>query len=118
MGVGDYQPDADQAAALELAQEFQPERFGFGGADIYAEYLASAVGVDCHSHGHRDRDDASLLPYLYVGRIDPEIGPIALNRPVQECLDPLVDLFAQSADLAFGDAAHAHGLDQIVHRAG
>nr|WP_280178807.1 hypothetical protein [Mesorhizobium delmotii] len=29
-----------------------------------------------------------------------------------------VDLFAQPADLTFGDAAHAHGLDQVVDRAG
>ena len=30
----------------------------------------------------------------------------------------LVDLLAQPADLALGDAAHAHGLDQVVDRAG
>jgi hypothetical protein len=42
----------------------------------------------------------------------------SFDRTVQERLDPVVDLFAQAADLALGDAARAHGLDQIVHPAG
>ena len=59
-----------------------------------------------------------LLAHLHVGRVDPDVGPVALDRPVEEGLHPLVDLLAQPADLALGDAAHAHGLDQVVDRAG
>jgi hypothetical protein len=58
------------------------------------------------------------LAHLQVGRVDPQVGPIALQRAVQERLHLLVDLLAQPADLALGDAAHAHGLDQVVDRAG
>jgi len=32
-------------------------------------------------------------------------------------MDPFVDLLAQPGHLALGDAAHAHGLHQIIHRA-
>ena len=42
----------------------------------------------------------------------------AFDRPAQERFDPGVDLLAQPADLALGDAAHAHGPDRIVDRAG
>ena len=55
---------------------------------------------------------------LHVGRVQPDIGPIAFERPVEESLHPLVDLLAQPGDLALGDAGSAHGLDQIVDRAG
>ncbi len=50
--------------------------------------------------------------------IDPQIWPVALDRPIEEGLDLAVDLLAQPTDLALGDATHAHGLDQIVDRAG
>jgi hypothetical protein len=44
-------------------------------------------------------------------------GPIAFNGALQEALDTLVDHLAQARDLALGDAAHAHGLDELVDRA-
>ena len=37
---------------------------------------------------------------------------------VRKVLHPLVDLGAEPADLALGDAVHAHSADQVVHRAG
>ena len=112
------QLDAAQAAPGELAQEGRPEGLGLGRPDVHAEHLAPAVAVDADGDDHRDGDDAAGLADLHVGRVDPEIGPVALDRPVEEGLHPLVDLLAQPADLALGDAAHAHGLDQIVDRAG
>ena len=51
-------------------------------------------------------------PDLHVGRVDPQIRPVALDRPVEEGLHALVDLLAQPGDLALGDAGHAHRLDQ------
>src|SRR5438477_12992530 len=42
----------------------------------------------------------------------------ALDGAAQEGLHPLVDLAAQSRDLAFGDALHPHGPYQIIDRAG
>jgi hypothetical protein len=44
--------------------------------------------------------------------------PVAFERPAQERLHPLVDLFAQPRDLALGDAAHPHGLHQVIDRTG
>ena len=58
------------------------------------------------------------LADLHVGGVEPEIRPVALDRPVEEGLHLLVDLLAQPDDLALGDAAHAHRLDQVVDRAG
>ena len=58
------------------------------------------------------------LSHLHVVGVDPQIGPIAFERPAQEGFDLLIDLIAQPADLALGDAAHAHGFDQIVDQTG
>ena len=98
MGVGDDQLDAAQAAARELAQELGPERLGLGRADVHAEHLAPAVAVDADRDDHRDRDDAAVLAHLHVGGVDPEIRPVALDRPVEEGLHLVVDLLAQPAD--------------------
>src|SRR5882757_61511 len=43
----------------------------------------------------RDRDDAAAVADLEVGGIKPEIRPFALERPVEEGIDPLVDVLAQ-----------------------
>jgi hypothetical protein len=44
------------------------------------------------------------------GGVDPQARPRALERPLQEGVDPLVDLLAQPRDLGFADAGHAHRL--------
>ena len=54
----------------------------------------------------------------FVGRVQPEVRPVALDRAVEKGLHPAVDLLAQARDLALGDAAHPHGLDQLIDRAG
>ncbi len=118
MRVGDDELDATQAASRQLAQELRPDRLGLRGADLHAQHLAPAVGVDADGDDDGDRDDAPAAAHLQVGGVDPQIGPVALDRPVEEGLHLAVDLLAQPRDLALGDAAHAHGLDQIVDRAG
>ena len=115
VGVGDHQLHSAQAAPGQLAQELDPERGRLGDADVHAQHLAPAITVDPHGDDHRHRDDASVLAHLQIGGVNPDIGPVALDRPAQEGLDPLVDLLAKPRHLALGDAAHAHGLDQIVH---
>src|SRR5262249_58382366 len=102
----------------QLAEEGRPEGLGLGRADIHAEHFAAAVAVDADGDDDGDRDDAAGLADLHVGGVDPQIGPVALDRSLEEGLHPVVDLFAQAADLALGNAAHAHGLDQLVDRAG
>jgi len=104
--------------AFELAQELDPEGLGLRDADRHAEHLAPAVGVDRDRDGHRDRDDAPGLAHLHIRRIEPEIGPVALNGALEEGAHTLVDLGAHPRDLALGDAGHAERLDQLVDRAG
>src|SRR5208283_1240755 len=49
---------------------------------------------------------------------EPDVGPVALDRAAEEGFDLVVDLLAQPADLALGDAVHAHGAHEVVDRAG
>jgi hypothetical protein len=118
MGVRDHQLHAAQAAPGELAQEPGPEGLRFRGADVHAENLAPAVAVDADGEDDGNRHDTAGMANLHVGRVEPEIGPVALDRPVEKGLHPAVDLLAQTRDLALRDAGHAHGLDQLVDRAG
>ena len=103
MSVGNDQFDAFQAAALELAQGVGPENFGFRRADVHAEDFASPVGVDADRDDHRHADHSAFLADFEVRRVDPQIRPFALNGAVEEGLDPVVDVGAQPADLAFRD---------------
>jgi hypothetical protein len=79
--VGDDELDAAQAAVGERAQEPGPEDLGLGGAGGDAQDLAAAVGVDADSDYDGDADDPTALPRCQVGGVDPEVGPMALDRP-------------------------------------
>ena len=114
MGIRDDEFDAAQAASCQLAQEVGPEGLGFRGADRQAQHLTPAVAVDADRDDHRDRDDVAVATRLHIGRVQPDIGPFAFERTVEEGRD----LAAQPADLALGDAGHAHRTDQLVDRAG
>ena len=51
----------------------------------------------------------------FPGFLEPRrIGPVTFRRPGAEGLHLVVDLAALPADLALGDAAHAHRLHQLV----
>ena len=118
MAIGDDELHPAQTTPRQLAQKSGPEGLRFGGTDIHAQNLTPTVAVDADGDDDRHRDDPAGLAHLHIGRVDPQIGPVALDRPVEEGLDPFVDLFAEPRDLALGDAAHPHRLDQIVDRAG
>ena len=117
MGVGDDQLHPAQTATRQRAQEARPERLGLRGPDAHAQDFALPLGVHRDGDYHRHRDDPPGLPDLHVGRIDPQVGPVTLDRAVQEGAHPLVDLGAQPRDLALRDPAHAHRLHQLVDRA-
>lgn len=117
-GVRDHQLDATQAAAEQASEEIGPEGGGFRGADMPAHDLALAIGVGGHGDYGRDTDDAPALALLEVSGIEPKIGPFAFERAVEEAVHPFVDVLAEFADGAFGDAAQADGLDQILDAAG
>jgi hypothetical protein len=86
--------------------------------DIHPQHLAPAVAADGDRDDDRGRDDAPADAAFEVSRVEPQIGPIAFQRPVEKGLDPAVDLPAQPADLALRDTAHPHRLDHGVDRAG
>ena len=88
---------------------------GLRGAHLQAQHLTLAVGVHADSHYDRDAHDAPGLTRLHVGRVNPQVGPVALDLAPQEGVDPFVEFAAQAADLALGNAAHAQRLDQVVH---
>src|SRR5450755_2612018 len=94
VAVADHQLDATQAAPVQAAQELGPEGLGFRVPDLQAEHLALALGVDPHRHYHGHAHDASGLPGLHVGRVDPQVRPVALDLAVEERADPLVELAA------------------------
>jgi hypothetical protein len=47
----------------------------------------SPVAVDADSDNDRRRDDATGVALLHVGRVDPQEGPITLDRSVEEGFD-------------------------------
>ena len=116
--IGDEELDAAQPPARQLAQELRPDRLGLRGADLHAQHLAPSVAVDADGDDDGDRHDAPPATDLQVGGVDPQIRPVAFDRPLQEGLHLAVDLLAQPADLALGDAGHPHRLHQVVDRAG
>lgn len=117
MGIGDDKLHAAQAAARQLAQELRPDRLGLRGAYLHAQHLAPAVAIDADRDDDGDGDDAATATDLQVGGVDPQIRPVAFDRSLEEGFHLAVDLFAQPRDLALGDAAHPHRLDEIVNRA-
>jgi hypothetical protein len=116
VGVGYDQLHAPKAPPCELAQELGPDRLGLGSAYVQTQNLAPPVGVHPDGDDDGDRDDPPAAPDLEVGGVDPQVGPIAFERAVQERLHLAVDLLAQAAHLALGDARHAHGLDEVIDR--
>lgn len=118
MIVRDHQSDPAQAAACKRAQEFHPKGLGFRGARGHVQHLAPAVAIDADGNDHRHRDHPAVLAHLDVGGAEPDVGPIALQRTVEEAGNLVVDLAAQPRDLALGNAGHTHGLDQVIDRAG
>ena len=114
--VRDHELDAAQAASGQALQEVRPEEgLGFPAGQCRARRSHQpSFGVGGHSSYRRDRDDASALAHLQVGRIQPQIGPVAFERPFEEGLHPLVDFLAQFRDLALRDAGKPHRLRDLV----
>lgn len=82
------------ATPSERAHEGGPEGLGLERTDVHAQHLASAVAVEDQRDDHRHRDDSPVLAHLHVSLIDPEIGPAALDRPVEQGRHTLVNALA------------------------
>src|SRR5437016_12141457 len=100
MGVRDHQLDAAEATLEQALQEGRPKRLGLRGTDAEADDLTPAVGRDRHGDYCCHRDDPAAVTNLKVGGVEPQIGPFAVDWPVEKGIHPLVDVFAQLGDLA------------------
>ena len=118
MGVGDDQLGAVEPARLQAAQEVHPEGLRLRRAEPQADDLAPPVGVGGDGDYRRDADDPPALTDLEIGGVEPDIGPVAGQGPVEELADPLVDVLAELRDRALGDAGQPHRLRQFVDAAG
>jgi site-specific DNA recombinase len=112
--VGDDQLHTAQAATGHALEERGPERLGLARPDVQPDNLSFALGIHGHGDYGRDRDDAPALALLEVGRIQPEIGPVADERTVEEGPDTVVDVLAQLGDRALADPGQPHRLHQVV----
>jgi len=116
MRIRNHEFHATESAPREIAQELQPERFGFARANCNTKDFPYTVNVYRDGDYHRDGYYAAGLPDFHVRRIDPKIRPIAFQRAREKCVNPLVDLTAKPRHLALRDPRHAHRSDQIVDR--
>src|SRR5690606_6439575 len=87
---------------------------GLARTDMQADDLTPSLGVNGDSDYRRDADDPAAFADLEIGGIDPEIGPVAGERPLEEGMHTLVDVLAELGDRRLGNAGHAHGLNQLV----
>jgi hypothetical protein len=83
---------------IMMAMGMVPEGLGLRRADRQAQHLAPAIVIDPDRDDHRDRDDATVAARLHIGRVQPDIRPLALERPIEEGRDLAIDLAAQPAD--------------------
>ena len=60
MRIGDHQLHAAQAVPHQALEKTGPEGFRLGRADMQADDLAPAFGVNRHGDYHRDGDDPAL----------------------------------------------------------
>src|SRR5205814_299832 len=88
------------------AESFQ--HFCLRRSDVQPNDLASAIGVDRHSDYRSDRDDAAALALLQVGGVEPQIRPLAGERPVEEGMNTLIDFLAQLGNLRLADPGQSH----------
>jgi hypothetical protein len=114
VSVGDDQLDALETALDQALEESRPKGFGFGRAETQANNLAPAFGRHRHGDYRGDRNDAAAIADLEIGRVEPKIRPLAVDRPVEESIDPFIDILAELGNLALRNASQAHRLDQFV----
>src|SRR4029078_28842 len=86
MRIRDDELDTTQTAPGEFAQECGPECLRLRWTDIHAQDLATPIAVDSDCDDHCHRDEAPALAHLHIGRVDPQIRPVALGRAAPEGL--------------------------------
>jgi hypothetical protein len=113
MRVAEGKLHADHAARDERPQELAPERLGLGGADVQADDLPAAGLMDgVGDHDTLAGDAAAVADLLDLG-VDEQIRVAALQRPLAERLDLLIEQPGDPADLALRDP-QAEALHQLI----
>src|SRR6266540_4230991 len=92
--VGNDQLHAAQATLDKSAQEAAPERLGLGLADVERDHLAVAGLVDAVGEHQCFADDTAAVADLLDLRVQPQVRVAALERPVAEDVDLLVEALA------------------------
>jgi hypothetical protein len=114
ISIGDHQLDALETALDQALEESRPERLSLRGTNAETDDLAPAFGCDRHGDYRRDRDDAAAVADLEIGGVEPQIRRFPVDRPVEEGVDPVINVLTEFRDLAFRDAGQAYRLDQFV----
>ena len=96
--VRDDQPDAVQAAFLEMFEEAAPTRFVLFGAFADAENLPIALAIDPDRHQQRYVAHLARPGALEHDAVEINVGMFALDRPVAPGLDRSVNLLVQIRD--------------------
>ena len=92
--------------------------FGLCLADVDADHLTMARLVNGVGNDQRFRSHVASVSNLEMFGVEPEIGELALQRPLAERVDALVELPTQRGDPVFAHAVDPELLDQPVDLAG
>src|ERR671926_1309932 len=92
VSIRDHQLHAFEPALDQAFQKARPERLRLRRADAEPDDLAPAVARHRHGDYRRHRDDATAVADLQIGRVEPQIRPLAFERPVEEGVHALIDL--------------------------
>jgi hypothetical protein len=118
VGVGDHQLHPSQAAADQAAQELAPERLGLGRSHVQADHLALAGLVDpVGDHQGPVLDPTAGPDLLHLG-VQPQVWIGAVQGPLPEGGDLLVQAATQPGDGVLGHPGQPQGLHQPIHLAG
>ncbi len=106
MGVRDHQNHSSKPSLHQIPKKRGPERLRLRRPARKTQHFPSSLGVGPYGYDDRRALYLPVLPTLQVGRIQPQVYPLALQGPAQELLHLAVQIRAQPRDLAPGDPTH------------
>ncbi len=109
--VADGELDADEPARDQRSKELAPERLGLGFADV--DDLPAAGLMDGMGDDDTLAHDTAAVAAFLDFRVDEQVGVTALQRPLSERLDLLIEQAGDPADLALGDP-QPETLDELI----
>ncbi len=76
-------------------------------------HLALAAGIDTDANGDRGRDNLMTTSYPNTGGVQPDRGPLALDRPREKML-PFLAAAAEGQHTFLTDADHTESKENIA----